>query len=266
MKYGYVFWHEDGELLLILKQAKEWGLDFVEICLDYPWPDTLSEDEILAAKKTLADMRIDVAFHGPLGGVLLFHPRREMVHAAIRIHKKCLKIAANLNPLYYNFHVKTHPLELRIKGNRDVALQNCLNGMDELIRLAGELHVKLVVENSTNTGYLVPFGDLLSRKLDFNLDIGHWFAGRGGYERLEKLVGLLEGRIALLHLHDCKIQDAGVEDHKPIGQGDINFNQVFKMLKKGGIRWIALEIMSNETRLVKQNLSKAKEFSRALSL
>jgi len=36
MKYGYVFWHEDGELLLILKQAKEWGLDFVEICLDYP--------------------------------------------------------------------------------------------------------------------------------------------------------------------------------------------------------------------------------------
>lgn len=264
MKYGCIFWHEDGDFLSILKQAEEWGLDFVEICLDYPWPDTLSEDEILATKKTLADLGVDVAFHGPLGGILLFHPRREMVNAAIRIHKKCLNFAANLNPFYYNFHIKTHPLELRIKGNKDIALQNCLNGLDELIKLAHKLNIRLIIENSTSTGYLVPFEDLLPRKLDFNLDIGHWFAGKRGYKKLGKLVGLLEGRIVLLHLHDCKFRDVPVRDHKPLGQGDINFNRTFSLLKKGGIRWIALEIMSKETRLVKQNLYTARDLSKVL--
>jgi len=136
MKFGYVFWHEDGELLSILEQAKKWRLDFAEICLDYPWPDTFPGDEISTAKEMLADMRMHVAFHGPLGGILLFHPRKEMVNAAINIHKKCLKFAANLNPLYYNFHIKTYPLELRIKGNKKTALQNCLDGLDELIKLS----------------------------------------------------------------------------------------------------------------------------------
>ena len=259
MKFGYVFWHEDGELSSILKQAKKWGLDFVEICLDYPWPDTFSGDEISTAKKMLADMRIDVAFHGPLGGILLFHPRKEMVTAAINIHKKCLKFATSLNPLYYNFHIKTHPLELRIKGNKKTALQNCLNGLDELIEVARRLDVRLIVENSTRTGYLVPFEELLSRRIDFNLDIGHWFAGKSGYARLEKLVSFLEERIALIHLHDCKFQDAPIKDHLPLGQGDIDFNRVFKTLKKGRIQMIALEIGSKKSRLLKRNLSMARK-------
>jgi len=258
VKLGYVFWHEDGEFSSILKQAKKWELDFVEICLDYPWPDTFSKDEMLAAKKMLADTGMDVGFHAPLGGILMFHPRKEIVNAAIKIHKKCLRFAARLNPLYYNFHVKTYPLELRIKGNKNIALQNCLNGLDDMIKVARKLDVRLVIENSTSTGYLVPFEELLPRKIDFNLDIGHWFAGKRGYERLEKLVNLLEERIVLLHLHDCKFQDEPIKDHLPLGQGDINFNRVFNTLKKGGIQMMALEIGSKETRLLKQNLSIAR--------
>ena len=260
-RFGGVFWHEDGEIPFILKKAKKSELDFVEICLDYPWPDTLSEDEILATKKTLADMGMDVAFHGPLGGILLFHPRKEMVNAAIKIHKKCLSFAANLEPLYYNFHIKTHPLELRIKGNWNIALQNCLNGLDKLIDIASGLDIRLVVENSTSTGYLVPFEELLPRRLDFNMDIGHWFAGKRGYEELEKLVSIIEGRIVLLHLHDCKFRDAPVNDHLPLGQGDIDFGQAFRMLKKRGIQWISLEMHPIESKLLKENLSKARELT-----
>lgn len=261
MNFGCVFWYEDGKLSAIFKQAKKWGLDFAEICLDYPWPDKFSEDEIRAAKKTLADMRIDVAFHGPLGGILLFHPRKEMVKAAVKIHKRCLKFAASLNPLYYNFHIKTHPLELRIKGNESVASKNCLHGLDEIIELARELDVRLVVENSTSTGYLVRFEELLPRKIDFTLDVGHWFAGKRGYESLEELVNLLKGRIALLHMHDCKFQGALIKGHLPLGQGDINFNRVFKILKNGRIQMMALEIESKETTLLKQNLSIARKLT-----
>lgn len=259
MKYGYVFWHEDGEISSVLNQAKKWELDFVEICLDYPWPDTLSEDEILATKRMLADKGMDVAFHGPLGGILLFHPRKEMVNAAIRIHRKCLNFAANLEPLYYNFHIKTYPLELRIKGNWNIALQNCLNGLDKLIEIARGLGIRLVVENSTSTGYLVPFEKLLPRRLDFNMDIGHWFAGKRGYEELEKLAGIIEGRIILLHLHDCRFRDDHIDDHLPLGQGDIDFSRAFRMLKKGVIQWMSLETHPTESKLVEENLSKARE-------
>jgi len=262
IKFGCVFWHEDGEIPSILKKAKKWELDFVEICLDYPWPDQFSEDEMLATKKTLTDVGIDVAFHAPLGGILLFHPRKEMVNAAIKVHKKCLKFAASLDPLYYNFHIKTHPLELRIKGNKNIALRNCLKGLDELIELVQKLDIRLVVENSTTTGYLVPLEEMLSRKIDFNLDIGHWFAGKRGYEKLEKLASLLEERIALLHLHDCKFQEASIKDHLPLGQGDVNFNRVFKILKKRGIQMMALEIRSKEAMLLNQNLSVARNLMR----
>lgn len=116
MKYGYVFWHEDGEFSSIVRNARKWELDFVEICLDYPWPDTLSKDETMSAKKMFADAGMSVAFHSPMGGILLFHPRKEIVNAAVKIHKKCLEFASQLDPIYYNFHIKTYPLELRIKG------------------------------------------------------------------------------------------------------------------------------------------------------
>jgi len=258
MKLGYVFWHEDGKFSSIFKNAKKWELDFAEICLDYPWPDTILEDEMTAAKKTLDDVGINVAFHGPLGGILMFHPREEMVNAAIKVHTKCLRFAASLNPLYYNFHIKTHPLELRIKGNEDTALRNCLSGLDELIELGRELDVRLVVENSTSTGYLVPFEELLPRKIEFNLDVGHWFAGKRGYDGLENLVNFLEERIVLFHLHDCKFKDSPIKSHLPLGQGNINFSRVFKILKKKEIRMIALEIGSQRAGLLKQNLSVAR--------
>jgi len=258
MKYGVGFWHEDGEIPSILEQAGKLKLDFVEISLDYPWPDILSKNEISATRNKAADMRVDIAFHGPLGGILFFHPRKEMVDAAIKIHKTCLKTIADLNPLYYTFHVKTYPLELRIEGNKEIALQHCLNGLDELVETAHEMSIKLVVENSTSTEYLVPVEEIFSRKIDFNLDVGHWFAGKRGYEDLERLVNKIRGRIVLLHLHDSRFQNDLVKDHLPLGQGDIDFSRVFHILKNIEVKWINLEMHPIEPNLVTESLSKVR--------
>ena len=259
MKYGFGFWHEDGDVPSILKQARKWKLDFAEISLDYPWPDKLSENEVLTAKEVLADAEIDAAFHGPLGGILLFHPRKEMVDAAVMIHEKCLRFAAILDPLYYTFHIKTHLLELRIEESRNTALQNCLDGLDKLIEIARELSIRLVVENSTSTGYLIPVEEMVSRDLDFNLDIGHWFAGKRGYDELRELVSNIEGRIPLLHLHDSKFQDAPTKDHLSLGQGDIDFSRVFSVLRNAGVRWVSLEVHPTAPNLAIENLSRARK-------
>jgi len=151
-------------------------------------------------------------------------------------------------------------MTLRIKG-KDVGLQRCLNGLDRPIESAHELDTQLVVENSSSTAYLVPIQDLLSREIDFNLDIGHWFKGGRGYDELNHLMKDIGHRVVLLHLHDTKYQATPVEDHLPLGQGDIDFARVFNLLKGSGIQWINLETMSSEQDVVPENLSKARKLA-----
>ncbi len=172
MRYGYCFWYEDGDISSIPSQVKELKLDFAEIALTYPWPDMVPRIEIQRTKKKLADLDVRFAFHAPLEGLFLFNPRNEIANAAIKIHKKCLKFSAKLEPFYYNFHIKADPTTLHIKS-KDIALRRCLNGLDEITKLARELNVKLIVENSSSTGYLVPVQELLERGIDLNLDVGH---------------------------------------------------------------------------------------------
>ena len=110
--------------------------------------------------------------------LFLFNPREEIVHASVEIHRKCLGFASRLNPLYYTFHIKADFMTLLIKA-KDIALQRCLNSLDNLVETSHKLNIRLVVENSSGTAYLVPIKELLGRDLDFNLDFGHWF--KGGY-------------------------------------------------------------------------------------
>ena len=151
-------------------------------------------------------------------------------------------------------------MTLRIKG-KDVGLQRCLNGLDRLIESAQELDIRLVVENSSSTAYLVPIQDLLSREIDFNLDIGHWFKGGRGYDELNHLVKDIGHRVVLLHLHDTKYQATPAKDRLPLGQGDIDFPRVFSILKGSGIQWIDLETISSEQDVLRENLTKAKKLA-----
>jgi len=260
MEYGYCFWYEDGEMSSIPSQVKRLGLDYGEVSLTYPWPDMIPRSEMPITKKELERLGVRLAFHCPLEGLFLFNPRKEIANAAVNIHVKCLKFAAELDPLYYTFHIKADPMTLRIKG-KDVGLQRCLSGLDRLIESAQELDIRLVVENSSSTAYLVPIQDLLSREIDFNLDIGHWFKGGRGYEELNHLMKDIEHRVVLLHLHDTKYQATPAKDRLPLGQGDIDFPRVFSILKGSGIQWIDLETISSEQDVLRENLTKAKKLA-----
>jgi sugar phosphate isomerase/epimerase len=260
MEYGYCFWYEDGQISSIPSQVKKLGLDYGEVSLTYPWPDMVPRSEIPITKKELETLGVRFAFHGPLEGLFLFNPRKEIAKAATSIHVKCLEFAAQLDPLYYTFHIKADPMTLRIEG-KDIGLQRCLNGLDKLIESAHKLDIRLVVENSSNTAYLVPIQDLLSRELDFNLDIGHWFKGGRGYDRLSHLIKDVGDRVVLLHLHDTRYQDTPAEDHLPLGHGDIDFARVFNILKGSAIQWINLETISSEQDVVPESLSKAKKLA-----
>jgi len=61
-------------------------------------------------------------------------------------------------------------MTLHIKA-KDLALERCLDSLDNLVEMSHELNIRLVVENSSSTTYRVPLEELLSRDLDFNLDV-----------------------------------------------------------------------------------------------
>ena len=260
VKFGYCFWYEDGRISSIPSKIKKLGLDYAEVSLTYPWPDMISQSEMQTTKKKLGDLGVRFAFHGPLEGLFLFNPREEIVHAAVDIHKKCLEFASRLNPLYYTFHIKADFMTLHIKA-KDLALERCLDSLDNLVEMSHELSIRLVVENSSSTAYLVPIKELLNRELDFNLDVGHWFKGGRGYRELDDLVRNLRERIVLLHLHDTRFKEDPVEDHLPLGQGDIDFERVFNILSDSGIKWVDLETMPSEPRVIRENLLRSKELA-----
>ena len=264
VKYGYCFWYEDGKISSIPSKVRELGLDFAEVSLTYPWPDLIPQSEMPTTKNRLVDLGVEFAFHGPLEGLFLFNPRKEIVRAAVKIHRKCLEFSAKFDPLYYTFHVKADFMTLHIKA-KDIALQNCLSGLDGLIKLAHNLDIRLVVENSSSTGYLVPLEELLNRELDVNLDVGHWFKGGRGYGELNTLVETLGKRIVLLHLHDTRFLNDPIEDHLALDQGDIDFVKVFNILRNSGIKWINLETLPSTLSIVPENLSKAKKLVEIMS-
>lgn len=259
IKYGYCFWYEDSEFSSIPDEILELGLDFAEVSLTHPWPDNISQEDIQITKNKLKKSRARFAFHSPLEGLFLFNTRDEIVQAALEIHKKSLRFSAEFDPLFYNFHIKAHPMTLRIEG-KDIALRKCLQALDELIEFANELEVRLVIENSSSSSYLVPEDELLQRDIGFNLDIGHWFKGGRDAKDLESLVDNVGRRIDLLHLHDA-LFDNRREDHLSLGDGEIDFTQVFHVLKPAGVKWITLETLpsTSRNRSVPENLSKTKK-------
>ena len=263
VKFGYCFWYEDGRISSIPSKVKKLGLDYAEVSLTYPWPDMITQSEMPKTRHSLEGLGVRFAFHGPLEGLFLFNPREEIVRAAVEIHKKCLEFASRLNPLYYTFHIKADLMTLHIKA-KDLALERCLDSLDNLVEMSRELGIRLVVENSSSTAYLVPIEELLSRDLDFNLDVGHWFKGGRGYEELSILVRDLRERVVLLHLHDTRFRDAPAEDHLSLGQGDIDFDKVFNILRDSRIEWIDLETMPSKQDIVSENLCKARKLARML--
>ncbi|HTX92833.1 MAG TPA: cobamide remodeling phosphodiesterase CbiR [Anaerolineales bacterium] len=70
------------------------------------------------------------------------------------------------------------------------------------------------------------------------LDTGHVLAGFPGWYDFFEVVEKLLPRLAEVHLHDCKKMPPGVrgygEDHKPLGQGNLDLGRFLDRLDKAG--------------------------------
>jgi sugar phosphate isomerase/epimerase len=113
-------------------------------------------------------------------------------------------------------------------GRSKLWLDASIDFWPPIVALAEELDINLAVENIYETGpetlaQLLDYID--SPRLGHCFDVGHW--------RLFSDLPLgtwfkaLSKRMIHLHLHD---NSGKGDDHLPIGEGDINFEQLFKLI------------------------------------
>lgn len=126
--------------------------------------------------------------------------------------------------------------------SRDEALRNVITCFSKVVGYAKSSRIKLAFENhpeiGTRTEDFMAILEGLGRrkKLMVNLDTSNsLLAG----DRAEELAERVCDRVVHVHVSD---RDVNL-DHVPIGQGIVNFEAIFGVLKRGGYDgWLSLEV------------------------
>ena len=172
--------------------------------------------------------------------------------------RSCLAFSAAFLPrtLYYNYHLHSKIPTYKLADVRKQIQRKSLERCAELTRLAAAFGIPACVENE-----LVPFDrsdlivDALSLyypQLQFTFDVGHAIKAEVGHSGLKKNAGgWLEylrrwiercgTKILVAHVHDCAFTVGGVQDHLALGNGELDLETVFNLLKSTSCSYMLIE-------------------------
>lgn len=238
-------------LLSNVEKAALLGFDYVEISLDYPWPDIIHAKVATEAAKLGKALGVGFAFHAPWAGIGLAHPRLEMHEASMKVMKRCIRAAAMFGePLYLNAHITTEEVPtLEFDEVVAVVLDSARSAVHEMGKECSRKGIEFTIEN--NPGML--FG--LSSHMDFLLghsskaglclDVAH--VARTSDELammglkdigVNEWISRFSGRIKTCHLNDYR----GGRDNLAIGKGVLDIaGIVSKLGKKTRVKYVLLE-------------------------
>jgi len=279
MKFAANVWYGDRPLKSTFEMAQRLGFDYIELSLDYPWPDHLTSEEMKLFGKLKEEYGLEIAFHGPWAGKALYHPRDEISDACVKVYKKCLKFAGRFNPLYFNFHQMGYVSTSGFEEIRKEIFCKALETTRKIVNFGKGFPV--TIENNPNRffGHPKDIKLLLDeiKDLNFCFDVGHaivskWEIQRGKSGSTEKLgvedwLKLFKDRILTVHLHDCKVErDSKPVDHYVIGKGNLDFESIAKAVKKTSCKYILLETFYRERGVYasEEDLKNNLEFCRSL--
>lgn len=241
MKFGYPFWYGDGSIKKHAEIARKLGFDYVEFSLNYPWPEKLSESDILLLKNLKKDYNLDIAFHAPLGGIDLCYPRKDVSEVSLKIFYESMEFAKSFSPLYFNFHLATDIPTWKCADVRKDMLENAKGSVLRIKEIADEYGIQLTIENNSKKMFsgikeLKPF---LRGNLKFCFDVGH--AARASGEKRERLFEWIKAfrkDILVLHLHDVSSET----DHLSLGEGNLPLERILKSVEKTECKYILIEL------------------------
>lgn len=238
-------------LLSNIEKAAKLGFDYVEISLDYPWPDIIHANVAKEAAGLGRLLGIEFAFHAPWAGIGLAHPRQEMHEASLKVMRRCIRAAGMFGePLYLNAHIATDEVPtLEFEEVVAVILNNARTAVHDMAEECSKRGIEFTIEN--NPGMLFGLSNhvdfLLSHssKVGLCLDVAHVaraadeLATMGlGDIGMDQWISHFSSRIRVCHLNDYK----GGRDNLAIGKGVLDIGDIVSKLgKKTRVKNVLLE-------------------------
>ena len=252
---GAPVWYGNRPFGRTVEKLHELGLDYLEFSLDYPLPGGMKEADKNELKGLLADYGMRIAFHSPLD-IAVMHPREAIADASMRILRQCMEFAAEFTPLYYNLHIHPRLSTYKLREVRAEVKRRSIGRCLEIANMGSEFGMQVCVEND-----LVPFewSELIleavsSPGIYLTFDIGHAIMAELQHspeaegsnhnhdyiDYLRRWITACGGaKILVVHLHDCSISDK--QDHLSIGRGELDFNQIFELLRSTSLKYMVIE-------------------------
>ncbi|MFC2135250.1 sugar phosphate isomerase/epimerase family protein [Bacteroidota bacterium] len=237
-KYGFTLFED--ELEEILNTASSLGVNHIEI----NFPQRLSPNDAFdnnRAKniiKLAESANIKLSFHLPYS-VSISDIIPGIRKAGINFLKKSIEAAGKINAAHITIHMGTFYWFPAAKWMRKKALDRFIKNIIPILEICEAHNVIIALENvapiphGSDYYYLGDnvhdfkyiFDNINSEYLAFCFDAGHANLGEG----VRTYIDELGHKIVTVHFHD---NDSTNDDHRAVGDGTINWNDVIKGLIK----------------------------------
>ena len=208
------------------------NLDVEVMMYDTGWIRNFPHEEVVAMGERLAVEGIGVSVHGPL-----FDLNPGSHDTIIRDYTKfnfmrALNISSLMNAGIVVFHLGFNPL---IRSDyRDLWLKTSMKTWKPVVNHAKRLGITIAIENMfLSAPYLVRrVIDMIdSSNMRVCLDVGHVNV----YSKvpLEEWMDVLGEYVVKIHIND---NDAQNDLHLPFGQGNIDYREIYRLLREKNIR------------------------------
>ncbi|WFO76138.1 sugar phosphate isomerase/epimerase [Desulfurococcaceae archaeon MEX13E-LK6-19] len=232
----------------------DYGVKYVELSIDYPWPYK-HNDSLQEMIKEITSEGIGIAIHAPWRDIHLASPveriRKASVDEVINAIEAVLSIETKLE--YIVLHVNTMQ-KLTIADNRRETIKAAKNSVTEILeKLREKLDTLplLCIENLSNlfTSDIQDLPEVISdENLCLVLDVAHAYISyirsykdyyRDFQSFLQDLINIVGAeKINVIHFHDVSDKK---KEHIIPGQGIIDYREVLKVLRKTNATYLLIE-------------------------
>jgi len=277
MKYGVNLWIGDTPLSSALEVISKIGFDYCEFSLDYPFPNYVNKKMVNELKK-IKEHGLELGFHGPVYGILLAHPRKEISEASFRVMKKCINFASKFNPIYFNFHQITSTPTLMFNEIKKKIFNQALLTTKETVRIGKKLKIPITIENNpspffgTPSQFKIVFNKI--KKINFCFDIGHVWECNWAIKQqdtrepinekfeFKDWINQFKKKIFVIHLHDVFVyKNYSPRTHLTLGEGNLDLEKICKTIKRTNCKYVLIEVFQKKTY---KDLKKNLEFCKSL--
>jgi len=237
MKIGFstaILWdYENLDIQNAILRGSDLGFEAVEIHCEDPffkgWGTGEADSTVEKIEESLASTNMEIALHAPYHDSNIASLNKGINGEVLRQLEQCVETARYLGSEI----IVVHPgFVSSRKFKRDKSFRMMVSNLKKIAELVRDEDIKICVENlaAKKKAIGIEISELKKileqvdeENLKITLDLAH--ANTTG-DGPVKFVQELEGEIAHVHVSD----NTGEDNHLSIGQGDIDFEGVFKEL------------------------------------